>query len=130
MLVALAWCANDSGYRVSKLVRRPRPEGHGIVVERRITGTFGFPSGHVVHSTAVFGFLLFLTGRHRRSVPAPAVWLARLLLLPVLLTIDTSRIVSGEHWPSDVLGGRLLGGAWLALFVHLHRRFTGGRAER
>jgi len=118
----LTYLANESGYRLSRWVRRPRPSGHGIRVQRRITKTFGFPSGHVVHSTAVLGFVLYLTQQLSDELPTVVVWLLRLFAAPIVTLIGVSRVASGEHWPSDVLGGRLLGLAWLALFIRLSRR--------
>lgn len=43
-----------------------------------------------------------------------------LLVLPIL-TIGLARVHAGAHWPSDVLGGYLLGLLWLALTIHLYR---------
>ena len=37
----------------------------------------------------------------------------------VTLTVGASRIYLGAHWPSDILGGYALGGAWLSFLVAL-----------
>lgn len=121
--LSLATCtllANDSCYHVSKVVRRPRPAGHGIRVQKRLRGTYAFPSGHVVHSTAALGYLLYLT--RTGPIAGPLIWPLRLLAAVVVFSIGLSRVASGEHWPSDVLGGRLLGLLWLLGFIRLHRR--------
>ncbi len=34
-----------------------------------------------------------------------------------MLIMGVARVASGEHWPSDVLGGYLLGGLWLTLLL-------------
>ncbi len=36
--------------------------------------------------------------------------------------VGVARIYAGHHWPSDVLGGYMLGGMWLAIMVHVYRR--------
>jgi membrane-associated phospholipid phosphatase len=105
-----------TSYLTNQVVQRPRPAGHGIVVHQQITHYFGFPSGHVVHVTAFFGMLLFLTFQTRRW---PALrGLLRLAFLLLLVLIGPSRVMEGEHWPSDVLEGLLVGAFWLLLAVH------------
>lgn len=70
-----------------------------------------FPSGHAMSSTVVFGALLlaFMPAipRRRRHL---AVWGYALLVL----AIGISRLGLGVHFLSDVLGGYVLGLAWLA----------------
>ena len=78
-----------------------------------------FPSGHALNLTAIFGFLLYLAYLH-----LPAGWPRRLVIallaLPIA-TIGLARVYAGAHWPSDALGGYLLGFLWLALTIHLYR---------
>jgi membrane-associated phospholipid phosphatase len=124
-LVTCALLSNDSGYHVSRLVRRPRPSGHGVRVEKHVRGTYGFPSGHVVHSTAALGYMLYLSSGPAGPLHPVVAWALRLFAAPIVLTIGISRIASGEHWVSDVLAGRLLGLAWLLAFIRLHRRRPG-----
>ena len=54
--------------------------------------------------------------------------LVALLSLPIV-TIGLARIYEGAHWPSDVLGGYLIGGIWLGLTIEIYRwarsRFAG-----
>jgi undecaprenyl-diphosphatase len=53
-----------------------------------------------------------------------AVWLRRALIVLLavpILTIGFARIEAGAHWPSDVLGGYMLGAIWLALTIQLYR---------
>ena len=65
-----------------------------------------YPSGHVAYATAVYGYLGFLGLERRRAEAA----LVALLLIAIM---GPARVLTGAHIPSDVLGGYLLGGAWL-----------------
>jgi len=110
--------ADGSSYLTNEIVRRPRPAGHGLSILQHITHYFSFPSGHVIHAVTFFGFLLFLTYQTRR--PARWLWLVRLVLIAVIALMGPSRVLEGEHWPSDVLEGLLLGGFWLVLGIHAY----------
>jgi membrane-associated phospholipid phosphatase len=100
-------------FLVAPLVHRPRPSPDLIRVANEI-GQGSFPSGHVLNFTATFGFLAFLAWRSRHRLLA-----AMCLVVPVAIAL--SRLYVGEHWPSDVLGGFLFGGLWLALTIRLYR---------
>ncbi len=70
-----------------------------------------FPSGHAMSSTFVYGalvlvFLPVIGRRYRPVVVGGAVLL--------VLAIGFSRLALGVHYISDVLGGFVLGLAWLA----------------
>ncbi|MEU7551888.1 phosphatase PAP2 family protein [Streptomyces sp. NPDC044571] len=87
-----------------------------------------YPSGHAMTAAAVCGLLLWLLPRARpkRRAWAGAAWaLAALSVLGVGFT----RVYVGVHWPSDVVGGWLLGAALAAsaisLPLHRHRPETG-----
>ncbi len=105
-----------SSYLANQLVQRPRPSGDGLYILQKIDTYYSFPSGHVVHVIAFFGFILFLTFQTRRR----ELWLLRLPLIYLLAFIIPSRVLEGEHWPSDVLGGALLGAFWLVMGIHFY----------
>jgi undecaprenyl-diphosphatase len=63
----------------------------------KVLDKFSFPSGHTLHSV---GFSLVLVYHF-------PMW--SLALVPFTLIVALSRIVLGLHYPSDVLGGALLG---------------------
>ena len=100
---------------VKVLVDRPRP-----VLDEPIAQAFGksFPSGHAMTSTVAYGTLLLafmpMIPKHWRP-RAVAAYVALVLL------ISASRLGLGVHYLSDVLGGIVLGGAWLCISVATFR---------
>jgi undecaprenyl-diphosphatase len=93
---------------VKLAVARPRP-----AVDHPIATALGksFPSGHAMSSTVVYGALLvaFLPAVPRRYRPAVVI-----SVTVIVLAIGSSRLVLGVHFLSDVLGGFVLGLAWLS----------------
>lgn len=93
---------------VKILVDRPRP-----VVDHPVITAFGksFPSGHAMSSTVCYGAVLlaFLPAVRRRLRVAAIVGTSLLVL-----AIGSSRLFLGVHFLTDVLGGFVLGLAWLA----------------
>lgn len=107
-----------STFVLSRWDHRPRPLGHGVQPLQHITSTYSFPSGHVAYATAVFGLFLFLTFQVRHAFYPALVWLIRIIVVTLILLMPISRIMEGEHWPSDVLAGALDGAFWLVFFAH------------
>jgi membrane-associated phospholipid phosphatase len=112
----------DSAVKI--LVNRPRPE-----FENAIAHAFGksFPSGHAMSSTVVYGalvlaFLPAVPRRRRRWVVAAYVLL--------VLVICATRLALGVHFLSDVVGGVVLGVAWLAASVAAFRIWRDERGKR
>ncbi len=101
------------------VVARPRPD----VAERVVlVDSWSYPSGHSLNSLSVIGLLTVLAVLER---PGP---LRRTLLTALgvllVLTVGFSRVYLGVHWPSDVLGGWLIGVLWLTIcftITHLAR---------
>ncbi|MGW1500146.1 phosphatase PAP2 family protein [Streptomyces mirabilis] len=82
-----------------------------------------FPSGHAMTATVVCGLLLWLLRLYGagRALRRTALALAVVSVVGVGLT----RVWLGVHWPSDVLGGWLLGALVVALAVMTHERLFG-----
>jgi membrane-associated phospholipid phosphatase len=106
-LVATGFVGGAIDTAVKVLVSRPRPR-----LDDPVATAFGqsFPSGHAFTSTAIYGALLlcFLPVISRRwrswAVAGYAV---------LVLAIAFSRLALGVHFVTDVVGGIVLGGAWL-----------------
>lgn len=82
-------------------------------------GGFGFPSVTVTMTTITFGFFAVLIAR---ELPGRSrVW-PYLLAGVVVALLGFARIYFGAHWLSDVVGGVLLGVAWLLALGIAYRR--------
>jgi membrane-associated phospholipid phosphatase len=104
---------------LAPLIDRPRPSPDMVRVAMDLP-TGGFPSGHVLNLTAIFGFLVYLAIVSISDVRWRALLVAA-LCIPIL-TIGISRVYDGAHWPSDVLGGYLIGAIWLALTIRIYQQ--------
>ena len=103
---------------MKSLTMRPRPTLPLVQVLIEYPG-FSFPSGHVMFFIQYFGFLCILAcAVTERALVRRAALV--LLSVPIAL-VGISRIYIGAHWPSDVIGGYLLGGVLLAAMVRLYR---------
>lgn len=95
------------------LINRPRPPlGFISRVVGRSRGP-SFPSSHVATYVGTLGFAVWAV-RHDRSRGAI---LGRLVGLALIALIGPSRVHTGNHRWSDVLGGYALGAVWLAAVV-------------
>jgi undecaprenyl-diphosphatase len=81
----------------------------------RGAGWYSFPSGHATLAPLLFGLgmLIWSARWHSARAKAGALLTAGL----VVLLIGYSRVYLGVHWPSDVVGGWLLGTAWGGMWV-------------
>ncbi|MFF6824700.1 phosphatase PAP2 family protein [Streptomyces longwoodensis] len=106
-------------------VGRPRPWWPDPVD----TAHFGaYPSGHALTATVVCGLLLWLL--HRAGPPA-ALWRTAVALAAVsVVGVGLTRVWLGVHWPSDVLGGWLLGATLVAAAITAHHRWQPVRPTR
>jgi membrane-associated phospholipid phosphatase len=83
-----------------------------------ILDSYSFPSGHALTSTVFFGLAAWAFSRSFPSRQKALYWNAAELALLVGL----SRLYLGVHWPSDILGGFLIGflfiWGWLWLLAY------------
>lgn len=102
---------------VKTLVARPRPSVDLVNVITHLDGP-SFTSGHVASFTVFYGFMWFLT--YTLLTPSWKRTLLLAVLAALIALVGLSRVYSGEHWPSDVLGSYLLGSLWLAVIIYVY----------
>ncbi|HEV3085849.1 MAG TPA: phosphatase PAP2 family protein [Candidatus Elarobacter sp.] len=99
-------------------LHRTRPDGWLMIRET----DFSYPSGHA--ATAVVFFVGFAILAWHAPFPRPAAAAISAVLLVCAIGIPWSRLALGAHYLTDVIGGLLLGAAFLcaalALIVHVH----------
>ncbi len=93
---------------IKLIVQRPRPEISPVID----VGGYAFPSGHATTSMIVFGALAFVLTRRLSWGVNVWIWTAA---GTAAFLIGFSRPYLGVHWPTDVVGGWMLGSLWLAL---------------
>ncbi|HLI05801.1 MAG TPA: phosphatase PAP2 family protein [Ktedonobacteraceae bacterium] len=110
---------------IKHTVNRPRPGPPPVQRWKSARGP-GFPSGNVIGSITIWGWLFVLGLIYWRDKP---VWQKALLAIPLLLiALDgPARIYLGDHWTSDVIGGYLFGNGWLALWFRIYLLLRGKR---
>jgi len=106
---ALFWLSTAGGAAIlcalmKKVVQRHRPALWDVAFPH---ASFSFPSGHATESMAVVATLFLLVPPALRAplAVAAAVFLA---------LVACSRVYLGLHYPSDVLAGWALAGAWVS----------------
>jgi undecaprenyl-diphosphatase len=113
LAIGSVWLADGFSSVVKELLQRPRPPG--AIVDAVGGDLWSYPSGHVVRAMALVAVLAWLaTSRwtwNRRTLLA----LAGGLLAG--FGMGLARIATGAHWPTDVLGGLLLGTVYVLLFA-------------
>ncbi|HUJ60002.1 MAG TPA: phosphatase PAP2 family protein [Kofleriaceae bacterium] len=103
---------------VKWLVDRARPATEIHVLETAHGASF--PSGHVTEYVALAGVLaVFAHALIRDRVVRRT--LIVFAFVPIVL-VGPARVYLGAHWPTDVIGGYALAGAWLALVAQIYAR--------
>lgn len=106
-LILLIIVTDQTGYRILKeFFERVRPCNAltDAITPVGCAGGFSFPSNHALNNFAAAVFLLRLFPAYK--------W----IFLIVATLISISRIYLGVHYPSDVIGGALIGVAFGYLF--------------
>jgi undecaprenyl-diphosphatase len=102
------------------LLERQRPD---VVVPLVHVTDLSYPSGHSLVSAAVYLTASVIVARHLAAPWERAV--AHGFTTFIVVAIGASRVYLGVHYPSDVLGGILLGTALALLAATLLHRLDG-----
>lgn len=104
---------------LKNVVQSPRPTEQQVRIQDHASG-FGFPSGHTMAVVVFCGVIAYLAWRliERRRYR----YIVHAVVALAVVGIGFSRIYSGAHWPSDVLGGYLWGTFYTVALVLLFHR--------
>lgn len=86
-----------------------------------------FPSGHTLNATVIAGVLCYLMLHWFRTRGVRLAWIA--VSAAYALAMGFSRVYLGHHWLTDVIAAWLLGLAWLAVVIVLHRLWLTARTR-
>lgn len=130
--VLLLWVAVVGGSALNATLKgifeRPRPELFPWRVPH--AGQSSFPSGHSMGAMVMYATLAYLVARLEST---PALRRLTFVFAAILVSlIGASRMYLGVHYPSDVLGGFVIGLAWAtfcALGIEAIRYFRRRKPE-
>lgn len=97
------------------VVHRERPTPSQAVV-LDVQGNYSWPSGHAMAAMTIGGAVVLLA--HHRRIASRRMIVA---VSFVVMLVGVSRVYLGAHWPSDVIGGYVIGWLWLTLIWRVLR---------
>jgi membrane-associated phospholipid phosphatase len=104
---------------IKLVISRQRPPADLVHILNPTTG-FSYPSGHAVFFTWLSFMLAFSLAPRFGPRVRPVLWIVAAVVI-VLTCI--ARVWAGAHWPSDVIGGVLLGVGWSTFVLWLPERW-------
>ena len=119
---------------IKSVMARQRPTADLVHILTPAPG-YSYPSGHAVFFTWLSFMVAFSIAPRVRPAYRWLLWTAATL---VIVLACLARVWAGDHWPSDVAGGFLLGLGWSAFVIWLPERWLPspdwkwlrGRAQR
>ena len=108
---AIAYGLNTA---LKTVLHRRRP--HDLLVTTLGFRSYSFPSGHAFGTVIFYGLFSYLDYLYLDS---PYNWFVPVLLGVLTFLIGVSRVFLKTHYPSDVVGGWLLGGLSLFIIIRL-----------
>jgi membrane-associated phospholipid phosphatase len=86
-----------------------------------IEPSYGFPSGHALEAVTFWGYMAYKW----KDKPKPFVFpVIPPILSIIIFLVAISRIIIGVHDLQDIIGGLLIGIAFLMIFIYLEPLFT------
>jgi membrane-associated phospholipid phosphatase len=104
---------------IKLVISRQRPPADLVHILSPTTG-FSYPSGHAVFFTWMSFMIAVSIAPKITPAYRPVPWI---LAAMVIVLTCISRVWAGAHWPSDVIGGVLLGIGWSAFVLWLPERW-------
>ncbi len=100
-----------------RLISRPRPTVPDVLHVTEHPGASSYPSGHMI--LFVFYAVILMTCLGLKFIPRRWQPLGWAIAFVFVLVGAFSRIFSGAHWPTDVLGSILIAIAWLSFVMSI-----------
>lgn len=111
--VAAIGISDFIGGQVKHLFMRPRPfTTYAEIIQRSPAGGFSFPSNHASNMICTAIFLGMFFPKYRR------------IFFGIAFLVLLSRLYNGVHYPSDALGGAIIGGTFGYLISKLCQRWN------
>ena len=95
------------------IFKRERPNKKRLVLEKG----YSYPSGHTVSSVSFYGFILVYLIFNIYSLPIKI--LLFIIIASLIYLIGYSRVFLGVHYFSDIVGGILVGSAYLLIYTYI-----------
>ena len=105
---------------LKRIIRRIRPNHLRLITQ----GGYSYPSGHAMISVAVYGYFLYYVKKNIKNKKLKNILI--ILLYALIIGIGLSRIYVGVHYPSDILGGYLIGLCIQSLVIKLADKYFRG----
>lgn len=119
--LATNWLSQIVKMGLKRVVSRPRPS-FLLVHTTKPRDKKSFPSGDVISSVTLWGWLLALALRSKDTI-RPVNVIALSIPAFLLAFVGPARVYMGDHWATDVLGGYLFGGGWVCLSLYMYTQW-------
>jgi membrane-associated phospholipid phosphatase len=117
LIILLGGVFSIFNFAIKYAVNRPRPTSQLIEVLAPTQQT-SFPSGHSCFAVIMVGLVAYFA-IHQLQKPSSRTLLISCAII-VTLVVGVSRVYLGAHWPSDVIGGYLVGGFILVTLIWIY----------